>query len=398
MLDQVDPPLDPDCVAQMRNMLGAAAYEGVFRAPEEANGLPNSAYNAADWLALEYERLFRRGWVFVCAEAEIPNVGDIKPAEICAIPVFAVHSGKDRLQVFQNVCRHRGAQLIDAACRKNNITCPYHSWTYGLDGKLKVQPHFHGANQHGKFTHGGGDRFDLLEIRSARLFGCLFANFSGDAPAIEDAFAPVLNALTEYDLSVLRWAGKRDFIVEANWKLAFENYVENYHVFSLHPRLTEFVPMDLRMAGGWTGTTFENGYNFPAMEPGRGEGMPHYPNLSKEKQHRGSWFMTLPNFSVEVYPDQFTIIVGHPDGPTRTREEMHIFLIGDEAATGARYKQGREDVFKMWEDLNREDLGVLERLQKGRQCPGYDGGRISPHWEKPTLEFCQKILLSMARP
>ena len=177
----------------------------------------------------------------------------------------------------------------------------------------------------------------------------------------------------------------------------FENYIENYHVFSIHPRLARFVPMELRGAGGWTGNTFANGYDFPAAEPGRGATLPHFPGLSARDAARGVWLMTLPNFAVELFPDQFAVLVATPEGPGRTREEMHIFLIG-EAATAEAHAAGRADVFETWQALNEEDLGVLELMQQGRRCPGYDGGRISPHWEVPTLQFCQKLLDGVLAP
>jgi choline monooxygenase len=92
-----------------------------------------------------------------------------------------------------------------------------------------------------------------------------------------------------------------------------------------------------------------------------------------------------------VFPDQFSILVSYPVAPDKTREELHVFLIGD-AATSDEYKEARENTLKMWDDLNREDLGMLELLQQGRLSPAYDGGRLSPHWEGPTHDFGRRVV------
>lgn len=383
---------DPEILAQAQRILGDDGLAQVYAPIEEASGLPNAAYWSTDWYQLEQERLFRRSWVFVGAEAEVAAPGDIKPAEAGGVPVLLVRGRDGAVRLFQNVCRHRGSLLVDAPCNRTVLTCPYHSWSYGLDGKLRSRPHFHGAGQGDSFEAGGGPRLDLIEVRVETAFGCVFADLSGTAPPLTEWLGPLTTALSGYDLSALRWAGKLDFEIAANWKLIYENFIEEYHVFSLHPRLHDFVPMHRRNVGGWRGNTFANGYSFSAIEPGRGAGMPHYPGLSDEDRSRGQWFLTLPHFAVEVFPDQFAVVAAYPVAPDRTREELHIFLIGDEAAQGAAHAEGRHGIFSTWDALNKEDLGILPRLQQGRRCPGYDGGRLSTHWERPTLEFCRKIV------
>ena len=132
------------------------------------------------------------------------------------------------------------------------------------------------------------------------------------------------------------------------------------------------------------------------MEEGRGAGLPHYPGLPEEDSKRGQWFLTMPHFAVEVFPDQFTVLVAYPDAPDHCREELHVFLIGDDAATGDAYAAERHAVIQMWGDLNAEDISILKGMQQGRRCTGYDGGRLSPHWEGPTLSFARKVVEMMA--
>ena len=195
----------------------------------------------------------------------------------------------------------------------------------------------------------------------------------------------------DYDFGAIKWAGKIEFSVKANWKLVYENYMEGYHVFAVHPKLLKFAPMNVRWSGEWDGHVFYNDYIFPEFDEGRGASLPHYPNLSDENAKRGLWFLCFPHFAAEVFPDQFTVLVSYPISPDETREELHVFLIGD-AANSDEYQEPRDAMFQMWDDLNREDLGMLELLQKGRLSPAYDGGRLSPHWEGPTHDFGRRIV------
>ena len=382
-------------VARVKSLLGEEGYNQALAPLEQASGLPNPAYWSRDWFELEQERIFRRAWVFAGARAEIPEPGDVKPLDVGGVPIMLVHGPDGQIRAFQNVCRHRGMRLVDEPCHKGAFTCPYHNWTYSLDGALRARPHFHGPGKGDTFKDGGGALLDLIPVRIAEFHGCLFANISGTADPLDNWMQPILDQLAGFNLNAIRWAGKIDFEINTNWKLVYENYMENYHVFALHPRLTEFAPMETRSAGAWHGNTFANGYRFAEMEAGRGDGLPHYPGLSAEDASRGTWFLTMPHFAVEVFPDQFTVLVAYPEAPDRCREELHIFLIGDEAATGDRLADARNEVFTMWRDLNNEDISILEGMQNGRRCPGYDGGRLSPHWEGPTQSYSRKIIEMM---
>ena len=382
---------DSTYVDKVKHLLGAEGFEQTFAAIENASGLPNAAYWSVEWLKLEQERVFRRSWVFAGAAAEIPNPGDMKSIEIGGAPLIIVRGRDNQVRALHNVCRHRGAKLVTGPCQKSVLTCPYHNWSYGLDGKLISRPHFFGPDQHDVLKGGGGPKLDLLEARCENWNGCLFVNVSGDAEPVEQWLAPMLDRTKNYDFSKIRWAGKLDFEIDANWKLVYENYMEGYHVFAVHPRLLKFAPMNVRWSGEWTNHVFYNDYIFPQVEEGRGEGLPIYPNLPEEDAKRGLWFLCFPHFAAEVYPDQFTLLVSYPVAPDKTREELHVFLIGD-AATKEQYTEPRKALIKMWDDLNKEDIGMLELLQQGRLSPAYDGGRLSPHWEGPTHQFGRRIV------
>ncbi len=385
-----------DVEVRIRDLIGQAGIDAVHAPIEVASGLPNAAYTDPRWFDLEMSTVFASNWVFVAATAELPDAGTLHPIEAAGMPLLLVRDLDGTIRGFHNVCRHRGAALVDAPCRTSAIMCPYHRWSYSLDGALQHRPHFLGADRHDHVAGDGGSRLDLVPVRTAMWNGCVFVNPSGTAPELDEWLRPALDRIAQYDLSAMRWAGKLTFDVAANWKLVYENYMEGYHVFSLHPRLLQHAPMNVRWSGEWRGRTFYNDYIAPALTEGRGARLPHFPGLGDVDTRRGLWFLRFPQFAAEVFADQLSVLTTRPVAPDRTVEEIHLFVVGDEAASGESLAADRDTLLEMWRDLNGEDVEVLERLQRGRRSPAYDGGRLSPAWERPTQEFGRILLDEMA--
>lgn len=383
---------------RVRALLGDDAVDNASvrladRDPAEAVGLPAAAYQSQEWLDLEHERLFRRTWVFVAAEAQLAQAGSMLPVEVGGAPILLVRDADGQVQGFHNVCRHRGAALVDEPCVHSTITCPYHRWTYRLDGSLALRPHFLGPDQHDRPAGDGGPGLDLIPVRTETWNGCVFVNVSGDAIPLDQWLAPIVGRLADYPLDQMRWIDCVSFEINSNWKFAIENYMEGYHVFAIHPRLLDHAPMNTRWSGEWIGELFHNGYVAPALTVGRGDtGLPHWPGLDDEGLRTGLWTVTFPQFATEIFADHLVVFSIIPVAPDKTREELHIFAVGDQAATAPQYADARRELSEMWHDLNSEDIDVLERLQRGRRSPAYDGGRYSPWWEGPTHDFAGMVV------
>ena len=375
-------------------LVGADALARLDAPLDEAAGLPNAAFTSDAFFALEQTRLFARTWVLAGFDHDIPDAGDIVPVEVAGAPIILLRSADGAVRGFHNVCRHRGTRLVSAPCAgRRDIVCPYHAWTYDLDGQLVARPYFAGkeaAEQDLPATPG----IALAPVRIAQWLDMIFVDLSGRAAPLADHLAPVTARLDGYDLSMIGHAGCLAFDVAANWKFACENFIETYHVFAAHPKLARFAPMKTRGAGDYEAGCFFNEYRFPAPEAGRGADLPHYPGLADDKKNRGAWFLLFPNLGIELWPDQFTLFRVTPEAPDRTREEIHVYLMGDAAASPA-YADARNDMFEMWRALNAEDVGLLELLQAGRRSPGYDGGLYSPAWEAPVRQFARLVVQSI---
>jgi choline monooxygenase len=390
---------DREARSKLDAILGPEAISRLEGPVETAAALPNAAYTSAAFLELENARLFARTWMLAGFAHEIPEPGDVRPTNVAGEPVILVRCRDGEIRAFHNVCRHRGSRLVAEPCQgRKTLVCPYHAWTYGLDGRLLTRPHFHGPGAHDIVEPGNGDgaKWGLKPVRTALWRDLVFADLSGSAPPLEEHLKPMTERLAGYRLDALGYAGKLEFEIKANWKLIHENFIENYHVFAVHPKLTDFVPMERRNPSSHDGYCLWNDYRFPQPEPGRGEGLPYYPDLPEDLADRGLWFHFFPCLDIELWPDQFAVFRVTPLGPTRTREEIHVYLIG-EAAQSERYRDGRQGVFDMWRELNREDIAVLENLQAGRASSAFDGGCFSPHWEAANHHLCRLVVEGIAR-
>jgi len=361
---------------------------------EDGSALPNIAYTSNDFYQLEQETLFRNTWVFAAFAHRLSNPGDMLPVEIAGQPVVIVKDDESNIRAFHNVCRHRGAKLIDEAkSGRKNFVCPNHSWSYSLQGKLVNRPHFYGGEKH-DLNREPCHRADLVEIRCDVWHDWIFVNLDGKADELSEYLQPVVEQLQDYDFSDLHFADSLNFDIEANWKLAIENFIEPYHVFSCHPWLNSFVSMAERQPPRFNNHVLSCGYDFEQTDPARGGSLPYFPNLPQEKQKRGDWYVLFPNFAFEIFPDQVDVFIATPMGPDRCRETIALYFIGD-GATHERYAEARNLVIQNWQDLNNEDVGIIQRMQAGRASDGFDGGVLSPYWDPVQQHFARLIVNAM---
>ena len=186
-----------------------------------------------------------------------------------------------------------------------------------------------------------------------------------------------------------------EFDLQANWKLAVENFIDPYHVFSCHPWLNGFVSMDQRQPPEFDNNVLFCGYQFQKTDPARGGALPWFPNLPKEKQDRGDWFVMFPNFAFEIFPDQVDVFIASPLGPQKTLETISLYFIG-EGAKAEKYAKARDLIIQNWTNLNHEDIGIVERMQSGRASDGFDGGVLSPYWDPVQQHFAGMIIQAIS--
>ena len=369
----------------LQAVIGAEAL-AAFDAPGPvARGLTSTAYTSESFFALENERLFPGAWVFAGFAHELARPGDAMPVGVAGKPLLLVRDGGGRIRAFHNVCRHRCLKLVDRPRNVGRaIRCPYHSWTYGLDGSLRLTPYFGGRDP--RAAPPGFDRAEhgLAPVRSATWHDWIFVNLDGAAPPFEDFTAPLerrLDGFDGLDLSGLHHLATIDFgEVAANWKLLMENFIEPYHVQFVHATTTEQPLTDHYTVNdaGCLGCAID-----VSGEAARDD------TLSVSAR-----YLTLfPNFVFGYYfPDQVGVQIVLPTAPDRTLQRRAIYSVGLEPASAEQ----TERLVRLWREVHREDHAMCERLQQGRASEvAAGGGVLSPVWEDSVRTFQGLVVESL---
>ena len=355
-------------------------------------GLASEAYTSSSFLQLERDTVFTKGWICVGLASDLPNSGDVIPADVAGVSIALVRDRANTLRAFHNICSHRGLQLVNKPCHvQGHLRCPYHSWTYKLDGSLKSTPHFGGYY---KDAYAGFDPASksLIPIRCDQWLDMVFVNLSGDAPPLEEYLRPIIERWSEYDLSLLR-RESREIALEcnANWKLAVENFSESYHLSWVHPALNSCSRMEDHFGFEVDDTHVGQGSLLYKRGVINDKTLPSFPNLeAMGKQTVAEYITVFPNLMLGIHPDYFLVFTVNPLSPSRTLERMVFYFVGDDAMTPDN-EALRHLPIDLWKLTNDEDIAMIERLQIGRQSPKFDGGCFSPTLETAVYRFQQQI-------
>ena len=368
--------------------LHAADLAAVTQPVSTARGLPNPFYVDQSVFEEEKKRVFFRNWAGLGFAKDVPEPGDALPIGFLGQPLVMVRDKDGTLRVFQNICRHRGMILIEKPGKiQRAIRCPYHSWCYELDGRLRTTPHVGGpgTNRHDDIKR---EDLGLIEVRSHEWLGVVFVNVDGQAPAFEEYAAEACARWSEYDRP-LHFSPDSEFTLEvaSNWKLAVENYCESYHLPWVHPGLNSYSRLEdhyhIEESGKFSG---QGTMVYRPMLSDDGRRFPEFPDLA-EKWNEGAEYISLyPNVLLGVHKDHTFAIVLEPVAIDRTVEHVAIFY-ADATVLGDTYAGMRQKNATMWKDVFVEDIFVVEGMQKGRHASGFDGGKFSPVMDSPTHMF-----------
>lgn len=359
---------------------------------EEARGLPNAVYNDPAFLAEERDRVFANTWAGIGFAGDLPQPGYVKPVTFMGLPLVIMRDKEDTIRVFHNVCSHRGMIVInDAGPVTGSVRCPYHSWTYDLNGDLKGTPHLGGVGVHTADSF-KCEKHGMKEIRSSVWFDVVFINLDGKAAAFEEFVKPVTDRWNTYlgETGYGRMKREADsgsmmLDVACNWKLAVENYCESYHLPWVHPGLNSYSRIQdhyhiMFDQFGGQGTMVYN------LAETAGTSLPTFPEWPVEKMKEAEYITVFPNVLLGIQVDHTFAIVLEPVSNDRTLEHLRIMYVGDEALSDD-FAPHRDATLESWKIVFGEDVGVVEGMQAGRVSPGFQGGVFSPVLDNPTHYF-----------
>ena len=332
--------------------------------------LPGAVYSDAEIFSLEQQGLYGSQWVCVAHLSALPARGAYVVRQIGRESIAIVRGDDDSLRAFHNVCRHRGSRLLDNASGSGlaRITCPYHAWSYQLDGRLLAAPQ-------------AGAQLDrpglcLLQVQLDTHAGLIFVNLDSNAVPLAECLRE-LPDLSRFKIPALKIGRRLEYDVAANWKLICENYSECYHCPGAHPQLhqlTELIGRNERPME--VGACFNGGPmrlrdGITTMSSSGQRQLPLLPGLSAAERRQVHYYVVYPNLLLSPHPDYVMMHTLWPRGPGRT-QVICEWLVTDEALSASA--PAYDDVIGFWDRVNREDWVLCERTQLGVSSSGYRPG------------------------
>jgi choline monooxygenase len=329
--------------------------------PARSMSLRSEAYTQAKWLDADLEAIFARTWQWVCHVEKLTEPGGYVSATIAGMPVVVVRDRDRVLRGFYNVCKHRAHELLSGSGTTNSIVCPYHAWSYGLDGKLR------GARRADRMETFDKSEICLEQVQVEEFGGFVYVNLDPGARPLGE-LAPDLAAEIERwapDVAELTLARRLTYDVRSNWKNVIDNFLECYHCHVAHPEFVDLVDMDtyeVKTHGIWSS-------HF--AEAGKHENAAYDVSGATVNEHAVWWLW--PNTCLLRYPGRGNFMVFQilPAGTDRTLETWDFYL-----ETPEPNEAEVESIRYIDDVLQQQDISIVESVQRGMKTPAFTQGRI----------------------
>ena len=371
-----------------------------------AKSLPQRYFISPEVFAHEQEKIFSRQWGLVGHQSAIAQPGEYFISQVANESLIVVRDKRGEIRGFYNVCRHRGSRLIESRNGQLSaaIQCPYHAWTYALDGRLLGAPHMDDVPGFNKAN------YSLHPVNVAIWEGFIFLNLADSPASLEKWFGPLAGRFSRWKSPALRSAKRIDYDVRANWKLIFENYSECYHCLGVHPELSKISPYDsaendltegpflggfMRIAKGRSLTMSGNACAVGIADASRvRDRAPAYNrNLSQrieneydhehedDGKNRVFYYSIFPNMLLSLHPDYVMVHQLQPQSPEQTLIVCDWFF-HPEAFKHSDFDP--DDAIQFWDMVNRQDWHVCELSQRGIASRAYQPGPYSSRESIPA--------------
>ena len=334
-------------------------YRELRKPLREASTLSPQCYTDEDFYRREVERVFSRHWQFVGREEQIESSGQYLCHEGPAGSVIVLRDRQGSLRAFANTCRHRGSRLLSGTGRCKRIVCPYHSWSYDLDGRLLGTP-----GMHDLLDFDAAD-FPLIELPAACWQGFVFISHADDPPPLVDYLGSFQQKFASHRCAELRYAGGLEFEIESNWKLLAENALEAYHTGSVHrDTLGQQESSAIETSGNWTGLLVEDEASVATLQ-GEDKPFPHIDGLDADAR-RGAFFtLVYPSTQFVFAQDCIWWLAFVPQSVARTR--LTIGACFPQATMALpEFAERVELYFTRWRVATAEDNAICEQQQQGQ--------------------------------
>lgn len=367
-------------------LFSPAAYAAVRRPLAEAETLPPVCYTSEAFFRREVERIFMRAWNFIGRADRIPKRGDYFAFDFVGVPVVVVRGDDGAVRAFANSCRHRGSVVAQGEGTCRAFRCPYHSWAYGLDGRLLSAPEIDQTRNFDFADYG------LVPIRLESWGGFLFITFDERAAPLSDWLGDLPERLASYRFDDMVCVRRKEYMLECNWKVYVENAMEAYHVPTVHrstlqrqkgptaqkqPTRGEWIALWKEHEGSRALLTGDTG--FPAIDSLEGQAA------------RGTWYpLIYPSTMFGATRDCMWWLELHPLSAARTR-----LIVGSsfprKTVERADFAEIVERYYRRWDISIPEDNDISKLQQKGLGSPFARPGRLT-HLEPLVHDLANWVL------
>jgi choline monooxygenase len=349
--------------------------------------LPAQLYTDAGVFAAEKEKIFSRTWQVVGHAAQVANPGDYFTTELIGEPLLLVRGSDGRLRGFYNVCRHRAgppAQGSSEACGSRKLfRCGYHGWTYGLDGALLSATEIEGVEGFRP------EEFALKPVRTEEWFNLIFVNLDPEARPLRETLGELPQQAGKFPFAQMNLFERRTYDMKCNWKTYVDNYLEGYHLPSVHPGLNRELDYNAYVVEPHEGGQSNEGRIYegyvrqfsPIRGAQPGDATPRrYPEASEDLTT--DYFWIFPNWMLNCYPDNVSLNIVLPVEPERSLAIFEWYLPEKDHTTPAAKAS-----VEFSDQIQIEDVGICEVVQKNLRSRSYSRGRFSVTQEKGVHAF-----------
>jgi choline monooxygenase len=334
----------------------------------QASTIPARWYRDSAFLEAERRSVFGRTWQYVGQSDCLKAPGSYLACEVTGEPILVARARDGRLHAFSNVCRHRGAILAEGSGLTTVIRCPYHAWSYSLEGRLMGTPEFEGVENWDR------SQICLPQFRVETWGPFVFVNQDAEAPPLLEVLGDIPREIGQIGCPFdrLRFSYRRDYVVNCNWKVYIDNYLEGYHLPAAHPSLMR----ELDYAQYRVETFRYHSSHIAPIRSADGSEARRYEFTDNSRNALYYWI--FPNFMLNIYPDNLSSNLILPLDTDRTLTIFEWFGYSSEV------EQGTIDFS---DEIQQEDIRVCESAQRGLQSRNYNQGRFSVKRENGVHHF-----------
>ena len=363
---------------------------------ECAQTLASRFYTDPAILEIEKENIFRRTWQLVgtlqqaCGEVNgvkrtIADPETFFTAELAGEPIVVVRDKEGTLRAFSNVCRHRAGPIAQGSGCKNVLRCGYHGWTYTLDGRLIGTPDVEGVEFFDRSTMG------MVPLRLETWEQFIFVNFDVQAEPLAALLGEIPQQSRGFQFAGLQLAERRDYVIDCNWKVYVDNYLEGYHIPIAHPGLMR----EIDYAQYRTETFRYYSQQFAPIRAMKSEDSGERFYRPGTRLQEALYFWVFPNLMVNIYPDNVSTNLILPISHEKT---LTIFEWFFHDARSSKIQERVKKAVQFSDEVQQEDIGLCESVQRGLRSATYDRGRYSVRRENGVHHFHMLLSEFLERP